>query len=349
MKTLTKAEAYLFSLTGSQAKTLSAQRAAIARCGLTGMTPATVRRARQKAFAEWRSTQSDLAGMPAWLAAARWESLGSDWLHAYAGDAGQCLDVPLLSRIAHYSVDWGRLRKHSGGNATAFAPRVREETNGKTGWDCVTWRHADYLSVLSPDGHTIAIQTDSSPIELHSVYRNQCLYRGERVYLKLRDAYRPYRVTLRDTCRLLRRHGYDSRMVHQSADMVSAGSGDSTRDRSHQLYCVIPDGIGGWYHVTAGQSVESIRATLANRRQTQQAAEIDAAVDRVADRLWVCVDDSLSSGNCYPGTNQFRQSIQSVLSADGELGAVTAATILSLRDDQFTRRACRAAYVRQYR
>jgi len=346
---LTANERYLFALTTSDAKTVRAQIAAISRAGLAGKTKAELLRERRELFAAYRETQDDLKNLPAWLAAARYAASGSDWRHVPPTPAGRPLDVAGLSRIAYDAVEWGRLRKHQRGDATPFAPRVREETNGKRGWDCVTWRYADYLCVLSPDGRKIAVQADRQhPIEIHAVYRRRFKYR-RRIW-SFRDDPQRYAPTARDDARRLQRHGFDARCVRQDDNMLRAGSGESTRIKSHKLYCVVPDGLGGWYHVSHNQSAESVRTELTKRqtnaRLAARNAYLDAYLDANAARVFVSVEDSLSVGNCKPATESFRAQLAQVLQASGELGAVTAAVILKLRNDEYTRRACRAAALR---
>lgn len=343
---LTKAEKYQFKLSGSNAKTIASQRAAISRARLTGATPASVLKARREAFAAWRENQKDLHGKPAWLAAARWEASGSDWLHVAPVKAGEAYNCQCLARLAHNAIDWGRLRKHSCGNATAFAPRVRESDNGKSGWDKVVFRYADYLCVVSPDGRKIAVQVDKQPIEVHTLLRGRFLFRGELIILFYQQCSQiTYATQLRARCKLLRRAGYDARIVRQTKEMVSAGSGESLRSGG-RIECVVPDGLGGWYHVSARESVENVRQALVRRRINARNDELDKQIKQSANSIWVTVDDSLAAGNCVPGTDAFKSTLLGRLQADGEVGAVRADVILALRADQFTMRAVRAAVLR---
>ena len=348
MKSLTKAELYQFSLCQSEAKTIPAQRAAIAREGLTGATPASVRKARQSAFAEFRSKQADVAKLPSWVAAARFEASGEDWLHVSSIPAGRARDCSAFANMAYSAVEWGRLRKHSRGDGTASAPRVRHETNGKTGWDCVTWRYADYLCVMSPDGKRVAVQVDGKPITLHAVFRRRCLYRGVRVQLVRPNPASVASFTPRATARRLRLHGYDARVVRQTPASVASGLGDNCRTGG-QIVVIVPDGLGGWYHASVGQSAESVRSALAKRRVVAKQAELDSAIQSAGDRIWVTMADSLAAGNCQSGTNGFLDDLLKTIGATGEVGAATASAILATRDNEFSRRACRVAAIRYLR
>lgn len=84
------------------------------------------------------------------------------------------------------------------------------------------------------------------------------------------------------------------------------------------------------------------RQALAAIRSWQE--EMDGAI-AVTDP-WVTLDDSLASGNCRAMSVQFRDQLSRHLGATGEVGAVRASMILGLRDDPFTRRACRMAMQR---
>lgn len=349
MKSLTKAEIYQFSLCRrKQAKTIPAQRAAIEREGLTGATPASVRKARQAAFREFRDKQADLPKLPAWAAAARFEASRNDWLHVSPIPAGSARDCVGLASLAYSAVEWGRLRKHSYGHGTASAPRVRHETNGKTGWDCVTWRYADYLCVLSPDGKRVAVQVDGKPVTLHSAFRGRCLYRGIRIQLVPPTTVSVASITPRATARRLRLHGYDARVVRQTTASVASGIGDNCRTGG-QIVVIVPDGLGGWYHASVGESAESVRSALAKRRTVAKQAELDSAILFAGDRIWVTMADSIAAGNCQAGTTGFRDDLLRTIGATGEVGAATASAILATSDNAFTRRACRVAAIRYLR
>jgi len=64
-------------------------------------------------------------------------------------------------------------------------------------------------------------------------------------------------------------------------------------------------------------------------------------------KIWVCVDDSLASGNCQLGTDNFFKQEFPVEKSAG-CGALRSDYILSRRDDCFTRRAIRQAILTRY-
>lgn len=94
----------------------------------------------------------------------------------------------------------------------------------------------------------------------------------------------------------------------------------------------------GWSSVM-GDIVDAlgIRATLAGARQWQE--EMDEIIDRCDP--FVSVSDSLAGGNCRAETDRFRATLCDKLG--GDVGAVRASVILAIRDDLYTRRACRVA------
>jgi hypothetical protein len=344
---LTKLEKFQFSLTQSVAETVPAQRAAIAREGLKGATPASVRKARREAFDAWLPTQKDLVGLPVWIAAARWQASGDDWLHVYPepAKAGFVADYRSeLGAIAHDSIDWGRNRKHSRGDSTAFAPRVREESNGKSGWDRVVFRYADYLAVINPQRTKIAVQVRGEDKIQICAYRNRRFFFEGQLIAPPRRVSESYKLTIRDTMRRMRNAGFEAKLVRQTADMVSSGSGESLR--RGDLYCVVADGLGGWYHCQLSDSPERVRRALADRRINSRNAELDALIKSQPARIWVSVEDSLAAGNCKAGTQNFVSTVLEKLQPAGEIGAVRADVLLSIRNDDFTRRAARVAALR---
>lgn len=94
------------------------------------------------------------------------------------------------------------------------------------------------------------------------------------------------------------------------------------------------------------RAAQAFAQRAAQKRQTARNAELDRVLSERGTSIWVTVDDSTGAGNCPHGTDHFRKQLASRLGATGEIGAVTAATILAVRDDSYTRRACRAAAMR---
>lgn len=342
---LTKAERYLFSLCRSTANTIPARRAAIAREGLTGATPATILVERRKAFREFRERKenADLKNLPAWLAAARFEASGDDWRHQSPIPAGRTLHVYTLARLAFDAVDWGKLRKHDRGTATAFPPRVRETDNGKFGMKRVVWRYADYLCVLSPDGQHVAVQVKKGDkIELHAVRFGKFLFRGDVHYTELinRDSRRTYMP--KQFVRIVRRFlplGYDVGIHNGEVCILEQSTGELYHTGSYWDY---PS-----HFVDFARDAFAKRAT--EKRLAARNAELDAILASQPDNVWVSFADSINAGNCDSQTRAFREQLARELHADGELGAVRASVILSRRNDDYTRRACRAAALRLLR
>ena len=73
---------------------------------------------------------------------------------------------------------------------------------------------------------------------------------------------------------------------------------------------------------------------------------VDIAATLPLDNVWVMLEDSLDAGNCEPESRKFKEVLISTLGATGDIGAVRATTILNIRDDGFTRRACQQAALR---
>lgn len=109
--------------------------------------------------------------------------------------------------------------------------------------------------------------------------------------------------------------------------------------------------VEGWiikgHHIRGGtleaarKKVEKIRsqqvekALLIRERKNNKKAEL-----KNLKNVWVCVDDSIKSGNCIPGTESMASIIRSKL---GNVEAVRADILLSIRDDYYTRKAVNQA------
>lgn len=343
-KELSKHEQYLFSITGSSARTVSAQRAAIAREGLSGKKKADIRAERLKAWKEFREKpeNSDLKNMPAWLLAARFETF-SGWRYVAPVRPGKIANIGSLAAIAYDCVNWGNLRKHSLGSATALAPRVREEDNGKSGWDRVVFRYADYLCVKSPDGKTVAVCANrGDKIKLHTVRNGAFLHDGNRHFLKYRDDRRFVALT-ESTAKIMARSL--RRKLPRGLDCWNDG----------RQVLITEKETGEVYHFDCWSSRpfsvvrEAFEKRAALRRQEERNRKLDAILADNPQLVWVEFSDSITSGNCVSESARFREALSAKLGAEGELGAVRASLILSIRDDNYTRRACRSAALRYMR
>ena len=338
---LTKIEKYQFSLCESTAKSVQSQRAAIQREGLHGLSRAEIRK---QQLACWKAFKSQhAAGVPAWVVAARFLAAGTDWRHATCPTAaGHAIGVQRLRSLAFHAAPWGRSRKRGCGLATLSHCRVLESDNGKTGWNRVVSREADYISVISPARDQIYYQFDrDAKPRVSRVLRNYFLLDGVRTEVSSRSTY-GWSPTLRSTAQRLRLAGIDARLVRQTRDQIELGSGESSRSYvATSVQCVVPCGDGSFYHADLGQSVERVRDAIERRVRLSANRPI-----KNPERVWVSFADSIASGNCVAGTRSCADSLSRLLKATGELGAVRADWLLARRNDDFTRRACVAAAAR---
>ena len=83
----------------------------------------------------------------------------------------------------------------------------------------------------------------------------------------------------------------------------------------------------------ANKKVAKIRSEAAQNLLKNRIMLKDAAT------VWVTVNDSIKSGNCTFGTENFVKELQKNLHTNGMLGAVRGDVILRVRNDFYTRRA----------
>lgn len=356
-KPLSKHEQWLFKWTLSEATTIPSQRKAIERCGLKGLNKKQVLALRERKFREWCATKDDL---PEWYLAAWYEEgrAAREMFGRAPVDRGRAVSCKALQYLAYDQHHWGRSRRRDYGAATPQPAYLYESDNGKPGWNRVIERRCvDYTCVLSPDGKQVVVQTKiNGPMTVHSIFhgrlshRSHFMYHGKRVLLDGDDRYVSWGgipAYQRAYARLYRMHGLDARLVRQSDGDIQIGSGEDTS--GYIKVIVIADGQGGFYHTSGHESVQSIRAALANRRRKLRATELDQIILSQGDTLFVGIEDSLAAGNCSPGTQAFIVEFSKGQGAVGPIGAATAKAILSYRDDIWTRRACQAAAMRYLR
>lgn len=109
--------------------------------------------------------------------------------------------------------------------------------------------------------------------------------------------------------------------------------------------------VEGWiikgYHVTGG-TIEAARKKVAKARIlgveqaliTREKKNNKRAEFKPLKTVWVSIEDSLKAGNCLPGTEAAARVVREKL---GNISAVRADVLLSIRDDYHTRKAVQAA------
>jgi len=354
MKALTRQEKWLFGLTGSKAKTTAAQRAAIEREGLSGMTIQGVEMVRRE---NWRRARDLNKSVPALVLALQRSGYFSWKMKLPRGvKPGVLCECNAVRLAAYGAVDWGRLRKHAYGSSSAYGAAVREESNGKGGWDKVVWRYADYGCVLSPDGKKVAysIRRDRiGPVwKVSSCFRGRFFFEGRPVRLLMPEP--PcYQLRLRDCLRLLQNAGFTTAyLTRQTKTQIAAGSGD--RGRKGELVLIVDLGRLGFYHAEARLNVvATVRQAALRREESREQSELEAIVARgEAAGVYVCAADSYRAGNCRPGTTAFagRHNLEMTRHytagellqlANGDARFVRAAVITALRRE---RRECEQGY-----
>jgi hypothetical protein len=305
MKPLTRSEEYLFSLCDSTATTVTAQRAAIKRSGLTGMTAKQVEKIQRE---NWNKTKKSNPGVPIFVLAARYSDC-PDWERRTprGTPAGEILYSSGLMYHVYNSIDWERLRKHQCGESVAFGARIREKTNDKTGWDRVVWRYADYGLVLSPCRKKVAVSTKEGEWKISPYWRGYFKANG-RVFCddqRYRSSFPTgYSVRLRDCLRILLNAGFKAYLTRQTPEQIATGSGE--RGRTGELVLVVDFGKHGFYHAFANRwIVRAVAAALKAREEEYEQKELDALLARDAANIHVCYADSIKAGNCPAGTEKF--------------------------------------------
>jgi hypothetical protein len=79
---------------------------------------------------------------------------------------------------------------------------------------------------------------------------------------------------------------------------------------------------------------------------TDRIPELDLLLSEHGAEIMVSIQDSVDSGNCLSGSEQFRKDLLQRLGLPPDTAAVAAAALLADRDDPLTRRAARAAALR---
>ena len=239
-----------------------------------------------------------------------------------------------IAEVAFGRAHWGRLRKcYEGENCPKVG--IRTETNGKGGWNKVSWHYADYCAIRSRDGRLVWVRYPNGD-EYEYVFTPNGTGRIDgkivrRPEKRSEPTVRPhhlrryYRAAIRPISGITwvwsreEKAGY-----YQSAD----GERYHTEAR--------PSGPAKRHFLVAVQALQKRRA---EKVRTAARLVAEERVRTQADRIYVQIEDSIAAGNCPTGTRQFAGLLLTELTG-GYPAAVRADVILARRNDNFTRRAC---------
>jgi len=301
-KSLTTLERFQFSLTGSDANTNSGKRHAIKRHGVDKVTPESVDKLRRE---NWRlRKQKDGGKTPLFVLAA--QAMDSDWKHEPPKGVavGQVLQCSALQAKNYDAINWGRYRKHLYGVATCFPggwDGVVTSTNGKSGWDCVVNRYANYGCVVHKN--KVAYHIGDGWV-VKPVRHNRFVLDGKLV--RLQDVFQKpdidCRYTMRTCLKILQHAGEKAYLTRQTPEMLASGSGQ--RCRTGVLTLIVDLGELGFYHCWPRSGVRAdVRAARAARQADKDKEELESIIARgIANDVMVCAADSYRAGNCQVGT-----------------------------------------------
>lgn len=338
MSKLSKQEQYLFSLTDSVATTVTAQRNAITRSGLTNKSKTDLRK---ETFAKFKIFKNKLANknIPLYVLKKRFNKSSLYKLE----NAGKIVTCNKIRSLAFQNTDWGKLRKKNSGESSLYAG-IRTETNGKSGWNCVSDHYADYVLIKSPDNKKIFIQFNGTSVE-KTLFNNKFILNG-KVY-SLEKNIPLFINTARIQCKILKKAGFQAKVVRQTEDLVAFGSDKSSK--TGQLYCIVEWNNMSWYHCDNKNfiSVREIKARFDRFTKVENEKQLNnkcmLLIKSQPEKIWVSKEDSLQSGNCLPGTELFEKIVNRKLQTDFTLGAVRADVLLSIRNDDFVLKAVQYA------
>jgi len=260
----------------------------------------------------------------------------------YKRQAGALLDAVFprdaIREAAFYRAPWGRLRKcYRGDNSTHAG--IRTETNGKSGWDCVSWHYADYTAIVSRDGKQIYVVYPDRSSEIVRLSPNRSIARvdGLIVRNKINIATPP----------AIRAHHLRR---YYSAPLRGLAPVRWEWSREEKAGYYLETTTGEKYHTEprpTGPAAKYYRAAIEafrkRREEHEKTARREAAREflRVRGRdILITADDSVSSGNCPAGTQSFAQRLRDEY---GLQYVIPAPLLLKIRRDSFTERAALAA------
>lgn len=338
MSKLSKHEQYLFSLTDSVATTVTAQRNAIARAGLVNKSKNDLRKETLAKFKIFKNKPLN-KNIPLYVLRKRFNESSFYKLE----NAGKKVTCNEIRSIAFQSANWGKLRKRNYGESSLYAG-IRTETNGKSGWKCVSYHYADYVLIKSSDNKKIFIQFNGTSVE-KTLFNNKFILNG-KVYTLDKNK-QLFINTARIQCKILKKAGFQAKVVRQTEDLVAFGSDKSSK--TGQLYCIVKWNNVSWYHCDNKHfiSVRELKAKFDKFIKVENEKQLNnkcmLLIKNQPEKIWVSKEDSLQAGNCLPGTELFEKIVNRELKTNFVIGAVRADILLSIRNDGFVLKAVQYA------
>jgi hypothetical protein len=247
-------------------------------------------------------------------------------------------------------VDWERLQKRSGREWANFSDvGIRTSTNGKSGWDCVSWHYARIFGHCI-DNHHAYLRSNR---EIRTItYRESKI--NNAFYWKENDGtintvpvpQQPTRALTRaQVIRVARR------LLKRGEVVVDDGYYGIAFIAHREVYHLRD--VGTFYESNIPNDINRARAAIDQRRRERVNRFYEERVLNSASlaTLLVTAHDSIAAGNCQYGTDQYvNNTLLPLWKKRGfhvrKLNALYATSLLSIRNDDFTRRAVVAAYRR---
>lgn len=223
--------------------------------------------------------------------------------------------------------EYSRYRKIYAGQNRRSAG-LRTETNGKFGWDEVVWHYADFSATLSPD--------------------------KRKIYVDFGVGFKEYQILTSGSCRIGRtnilrpeeKSGIVLKPHHLCRLYASAIRGHGIVWRWN-----LKEKAGEYIHIASGESFHTPgftrkpkevfhEAVIAFRKRRDEKKRKQEELKSL-ENIYVTASASIEAGNCKVKTEEFNHELDKKYGM--HIFAMSAAALLVMRDDDYTRRAVRYA------
>lgn len=243
----------------------------------------------------------------------------------------ECWKDDRCKEIAHSDVmSYTRKRKVWNGYNGKYAG-LHTNTNGKTGWDCVSDHYCNYTAIVDQAGHYIAFRSHAvGEFEIFKTCGKKMKARGkvysQQLVIAERGEEKPH---------ILRR--FFSLSIPRNSGIT--WEWDRQEKKGYYLH-----GVEKYHTISmignrkSREYLHEAVEAFQKRRNEKIAKDKEDAIFAHLDSVFVSREDSIKAGNCVRDTEEFENGLMAEIGAEGEC-AIRADLVWAKRQDNYTKRA----------
>jgi hypothetical protein len=247
-----------------------------------------------------------------------------------------------IERMSFCNARFGRIRKAFAGTNSMYAG-IRTDTNGMSGWNCVSWHYADFTAIINPQNTSVWVEYADGTEENITMWKHFAKINGKVFKFEIEKVFD------------ISQEAKFEILTHFNRGNVLNVYKDKNdwcyQDRESKELYHFDNKIKYWR--TRNPFIIALSAFKKRRaiaKEKASAKELELRCFSNLDKFFVSVEDSIQSGNCVPYTNTTRIDVMNKLGIDTNLViAVRADVLMNIRNDFYSKRAVWFSFITHYK